>query len=229
MALAHVSTKTGGGAASATTVSSGAQAHTAGNLLVAAFTGQTAGVAIASIVNTAGDTWTQVSGSPFAFAGNANYLYMYYVTSTAGHATDDVTVTYGGGASVVQRAMAVYEFSGQDTSSVFNASANGGATSGTAIASGTITLAAAEEVIVAIMETDAGGTPTGTGVFAGNVVVPLNFFAAMYGITTANTAATATGTSSAKWEILAAAFKASAGGGGGGARQQTLTMLGVGV
>jgi hypothetical protein len=225
MPLAHVSTKTGGGAGGSTTVTSGNQAHTAGNLLVAVFSGQTANNPISSIANTAGDTWTQ-AGSIFVGTSNTNYLYIYYVPSTLGHATDNVTVTYH--ASVLQRALTVYEFSGHDTSSPLNTTASGSATTGTAIATSSITLAASEEAIVAIMETDAGGTPTGTGVFAGNVSVPINFFATMYGITSANAAATATGTSSAKWEIFAAAFKVASGGGGGATGYIHLPLLGVG-
>jgi hypothetical protein len=226
MALALVNTATGGGAGGSTTVASAADNHTAGNLLVAVFSGQTAGNAITSITNTAGDTdWTAVPGTPFAGTSNTNYLHIYYVPATLGHATDVVTVTYA--SSVLQRAIAVFEFSGHDAADPFNAAATGSATTGTAIATSSITLEAAEEVIVAIMETDAGGTPTGTGAFAGNVLVPINFFAAMHGIVTANSAATATGNSSAKWEIFAASFKV-AGGAPAATGYLTLPLLGVG-
>lgn len=226
MALAHVSTKHGGGTGGSTTATlSATQTHTAGNLLVAVFSGQTAGAAISGIANTAGDTWVQ-AGSVFNGASNSNYLYIYYVVSTAGHASDQVTVTYA--SSVLQRHFSVYEFSGQDTSSVFNATASGSnASTGTAMTTSSITLAASEEVIVAIGESDNGTITAGGGGYT--VAQPLGagtFFATGFKIVSASEAAQMTAGGNAKWELFAASFKAASGGGGGGVTYPQLERRG---
>src|SRR3990167_4369301 len=84
------------GAASAATIATPGISHTAGNWLVAFIyweVGQTA--TITGVTNTAGDTWTQVSGAltryPAPYAGDVD---VWAVTSTNGNASDAVTATY---------------------------------------------------------------------------------------------------------------------------------------
>lgn len=86
---------------------SAAHAHTAGNLLVAVF--QQTNTTIATVTNTAGDTWVRTTHSPFVNSTTHNHE-IWYVLSTKGNAADVLTFTCvnpGGGAELL---CVVYEF-----------------------------------------------------------------------------------------------------------------------
>lgn len=211
MALALVSVKRGFNTGS-NSIGSAAGVHTAGNGLIALVQYQNnVSATISGLANTAGDTWTQIpANSPFQNTGSpANLQACYYVSSTAGHATDVVTATLTANSGYT--AIAVYEVSGQNTSSFYVTSSTGASTTGTGIATGTLTLSG-NAIIVAIFETDGGATPT-TG-YSGLTVTDggAGFVWDMYKLTAASQTASATGAVSGKWGILAAAF-AEAGGG----------------
>lgn len=208
-------------AVNATSVSSPAQAHSAGNLLVAAFNHAfVASATVSGVTNTAGDTWIKTPLSPQA--ANPNRQDLWYSLSTLGNGSDIVTATMS--VSENGLTMAVYEFNTSVGTWSFVVDQIGSGVSGTAVATASLTLTQSS-VIVAVFEDDAGLTPTaGTGY---TLATPDTFGGGYvwdeYHITAASEAATATGGASAAWSIIAAAFTASAGG----TVQQEL-LLGVG-
>lgn len=226
MAIALVTRSQGGGSAVATTIASPAAAVSAANLLVAMFTWGSAGGTFSSIADTAGNTWT-AAGSEIS--ENGNRFRIYYAYNCAGHAANVVTVTLS--LNATYRSIVVYQFSGALTTNPIGGTA-GTLGTGTAINSGSVTVTAAEEVIVGTMI----GAPA---IVAANGFTLTNFaitgdatayFADEYKFVTASEAATATQSSGA-WTIKAASFKAAVGGGGGGnpwyayAQQRVRTTL----
>lgn len=171
----------------------------------------TADAVYSSIANTAGDTWIQ-AGSALVNV-TAEYR-IYYVPSTAGHASDAVTVTLVNPSTY--RVLVVHEISGQLTSGTLNTTATGTGT-GTAFATGSITVVASEEIIIAACALSTNGGPViagGSGYTLTNfgAVGDANmYYADEWHIVTASETATATGNISAQWGILAASFKTAAG------------------
>jgi hypothetical protein len=120
-----------GGVASAT-ISTGAQNHTAGNLLVVgvmwvdpAFgVDSCAGAGSVAISNTAGDTFTQI-GTLHLDAATRVCSGMFYDASTAGHASNDTTLTLGV-STFTKKSIMVMEISGHDTTplDVFDVKSN---------------------------------------------------------------------------------------------------------
>ncbi len=218
MAIAFVSRVQFGTTASISVIPSPAQSHTAGNLLVVSASWG-AGVNFSSIANTAGDSWTQAGTELSNTAGND---FQQYYAITNGNAADIVSVTLSGGSTYCN--IVVHEFSGIDATPLDDAQQGSG--NSTAIATPSLTVTAAEDVIVAYMI--AGGTNiTGPGApfslttygISGDVTA---YFADEYAIVTASTAATAS-CSSGAWGIVASAYK---GGGGGATGQPTMRRWG---
>ena len=203
-AIAFVSRVQNGGAASSTTVASPAQAHTAGNLLVALVHWNDAPT-FSSIADTAGNTWT--------FTGTQldptnNHLRNYYAWNCLGNAANIVTATFSSGA--LYRNITVYEFSGVQTSSDPIDQEKSGTGSGTAISTASFTVSASSEVIInQIIATEPITDATYTLVNFAVTGDAAKYFADAYHITSSNESATATATSGS-WGALAASFKIAA-------------------
>lgn len=221
-AIVHVSRAVGGIAdATATdTASTNAQAHTAGNTLIALVSWNTFRD-FTSLSNTAGDMWVQVGSQT---TGSSNDMRIYCVASTAGHGTDVVTLVVD--ATTQYFGLVVHEFSG-----VSGCTPDGTAAAndiGTAIDSGSVTVTAAQAVIVAYMlgspAITAGSGYTLTN-FAFTGTDATKYWADEWKVVTASEAATATASSGA-WMIIAASLPATAGG--GAACRGALSLLGVG-
>lgn len=202
--------------------------HTAGNLLIGLFQHQFgSSTNITGVTNTAGDTWTKSTSSPYVNPPGQNRQECWYVLSTAGHATDIVTATMGG--SNAFSTGVVYEFHTDTGTWSFVADAPGASASGTAIATSSLTLSGTS-VIVAIIESDTGSVPAaGTGYSTPVREDSSGYISDMYHIVSTSEAATATGTGSNPWAILAAAFLASGGGGGGRGLFMTPSLSGAGI
>lgn len=190
----------------ATTVISPAQSHTTGNTLAALM--QFQGPTISSVTDTAGNTYTATTSSPFTNVGGTNRQAIWYAKNITGNASNQVTATFA--ASYAYLTITVYEFSGCDTVAPFIADSTGTSASGTAIATGTLTLSTSS-VIVAIYESDAGPGSTGGTGYTKNTADDNGFISDEYHITSTSEAASATGAGSAGWGILGAAFVSSGG------------------
>lgn len=208
MALAVVQGPAHGG----TSASAGSVAVTygsttaSGNLLVALIT-RTTGHAVSSVTDSAGNSWVQ-AGTTLSNADNNDFDIWYAKNATANAGA--VTATLASATTYLQ--MAIYEVSGADTSAPYDTSATGSGF-GTAVASGTLTLATANEIIFAMVIATPPGVTQGTNYTGTNYTVTGDanaYFLAEYHIVTANEAATASA-SSGNWGILAAAFKAAGG------------------
>lgn len=215
MALAVVSVQRTSTPTSTNTVSSGTQSHAAGNALVMLLQFQNnAAATVSTVSNTAGDTWTQIpANSPFndnvSGGGTENFQAIYYVTQTLGNVSDNVTVLFS--AASGYNTMSVYELSGHDTTAAFYVTSNkGSSATGPAIATGTLTLAA-NSIIIAILETDGGPTPT-TGYTGLTRNDTGGFVWDMYKLTASSQTASATAAGAGKWGVLAAAFLEGSGG-----------------
>lgn len=206
----------------------GTKVHTAGNLLAACFQHQFgSSTNITGVANTAGDTWTKSTSSPFVNVSSINRQECWYVLSTAGHATDVVTATMGGSNGFCTGV--VYEFHTDTGIWSFVADKTGQSASGTAIASASFTLTGAS-VIVAIVQSSQAALPApGTGYSTPVKEDSGSFVSDMYHIVSTSEAATATGTGSNEWNILAVAFVASGGGGGGRGLFMTPSLSGSGI
>lgn len=199
-----------GGSAGATSIAATFGGGTGSGSLIVALFGNQVATNFSSIGDSAGNSYVQ-AGSEFKPSGINNYFNCYYCNNAiAGAGTVTVTLL----ASSTYRSLVIYEVTGQDTGTVLNTTATGEGSS-TAIAAGSITPAAAAELLVAMMIS--GGPPiTGPGgswAFA-NFAVSGDanaYFGDEYLRITSATAATATSTSSAAWGIFAASFKEAGG------------------
>jgi len=204
--LRIVSRVQGGASASATSVDSPVQAHSAGGLLVVLLTWSDSAPTISTVTDLAGNAYEQ-AGTTVTQEGNKYAI--YFKANCLGHAANVVTVAWSG--SVAYRSIVVLEIAGDfsNTGSALTDTATGTAIGGTSIASGTLTLADDEEIIVAIMV--ASPTITGAGGFSlTNFAVTgdaSKYFADEYQIVTVDMAAQATISLSAAWGILAASFR----------------------
>lgn len=204
-----------------------AQSHTAGNLLVVGISAQY--TSVSSVTNTAGDTFSKTTSSP-SVPTAANYESIWYTLSTAGNASDVITANLSGkvGGGGTYNTICCYEFNTSSGTWTFGADSVGTAASGTAITTGSITLSTSG-VIVANFESDGGNTPTpAAGYTLSNQDGGSGFTWDMYHITSASEAAAATGAAGGKWNIIGASFAVSGGGGSRGLFE-THPMSGTGV
>lgn len=195
-----------------TTALTASQSHTAGNLLVAVIQHQF--LTVSSVVNTAGDTWAKTTSSPFRNTQGDNLQSIWYVLSTAGNANDIVTATFttlSHGAGTSYNTIACYEFNTSSGTWAFDADSTGSSTTGTAIATGTVTVSGSD-VIACVFETDGGNTPTSGSYTLSNEDAGAGFVWDGYHITSSSEAASATGAGSGKWGIIAASFKQAGSG-----------------
>lgn len=200
-------------------MSTGAQSHTAGHLLVAVVINQ-ADNTTASVANTAGDVWSKTTSSPIQ-DGLVRNVWLFYTLSTAGNASDNTTATFG--LSESYTGITVLEFSTTGSGFTFGADSTGSGT-GTAVATGSIT-AGNPAVIVAGAET--GSESLTGGSYTLNAIDAGAFYWDAYHIVTTSEAFSATA-GSAQWLAIGASFNESAGGGGRGLFR-TPPVSGVGV
>lgn len=208
MAIAVVtrSATTGGALSSATP----AAALVAGNANILLINGRTASNDIASISDTAGNSYTFVA----AFTDptpNANHLNIYVCADCLGNASNVVTVTFNNSSS--NHEVVALQVSGLDTTSpVIDTSSGDGF--GTTWTAGLLEIGAESEAIaVAFVEADGQSIGAGAGGYTVSSVNLSGFFASAYRIVSADT--TPTGScGNGDWRIQAALFKAASGGGG---------------
>ena len=240
MAIASVNRAQAVSIASATTVAAPATSHTTGNGLVVLVQFQpTAGTGV-SIADTALNPYFEV-GSILNGVGT-NKVRMFRAYNITGHASNVVTATINSASTY--RSITVYQFSGLDTSDPLGSAPNGSTGNSTAISSASVTVTAAEEVIVMFCEADNDTISNATYNLTNFAVTgdAVKYFADGYHIVTASEAATAT-CASGPWYIKAASFKAPAaatgqptmrrwggvshiGGGSGGGRHGSGRMWG---
>lgn len=100
------------GAAASGSIATPGISHTAGNWLIAFVEWELDSGTVTGVTNTAGDTWTQVSGAllrlPSPYVGSIDA----WVTTTAGNASDAVTAAFSG--SFGSRAIHVLQYSSDD-------------------------------------------------------------------------------------------------------------------
>lgn len=207
--MPHVSRVHAGVAASGSAIASPTQTHTAGNLLVALVSFGQFGV-FDVIDDLGGNTW-HLAGSELLL--NSNRFRIYYAYNCLGFTNNVVTAHFSTPDSY--RTIVVHEFSGNGASDPLNDfdSATG---SGVAIATPTLTLVAALEVIVAYMVANGGNISNSAGFNLVNFAATgdaVPYFADEYKITSSSEPAVAT-CDSAGWGIIAATFKFTSGGGG---------------
>lgn len=197
---------------SSTTVVTSGAVHTAGNGLFGWVKWEGSATTV-TVTNTAGDTWTV---SPAIAHANAVLRgAFFYVCSTAGNASDVVTITFGAAQSF--KRVQVIQASGQKTTGCLDKDLSGSGT-GTALATNATTNTQANSYIVAFSGEYASQTYTaGTGftIRLQNIIASED-----KNVTTCGTYdATMTQSVSADWLLGGAIIKdatagASCGGGG---------------
>lgn len=184
-----------------------AQAHTAGNLLVALISRQNPNAI--TVTDTDGNTWQQL-GSDYQEAGNTNVLAIWYAYNIGGHASNQVTaaLTSGTGGYFV---ISVREFRGFGTEDP-GGDWDGADGNGTTPTTASLAVTGDEAVIVAIVEADGQSIVAGSG-FTGENIEAIGFFLDEYKIVTAGEEADATCASN-DWRILGGVFNAPSGAAG---------------
>lgn len=203
MAIALVNRAQGGNSGSATSITSPATAHTAGNLLVALIS-CSQGSSVSSITDTAGNTWIQ-AGEEWVGA-STNRKRIYYAWNCLGHAANVITVNFV--AAVTYRVVVVQQFSGVDNVRNPYLDFRVGSGSGTAISTRSFNPFASESVITGIMVNSNDSISAGSGYNLVNFAITgdaTKYFGDEYQITSTAVAVTATGANSS-WDILAVAF-----------------------
>lgn len=152
MAIAYVNSATGSADASSSTIATTAANHTTGNLLVAFVVWNHASNTLSSVSDTAGNTWTRITGTD-ALHGTADRCEMFYAKNITGNASNTVTATFSGGAAF--RRIAVVQYSGVDTTAPLDQATKQTVTD-TSITSPSFTTTSADEVIIAGMGSDMG-------------------------------------------------------------------------
>jgi hypothetical protein len=216
MALALVGYGEGGAAGSGgATIATGARAFTTSNLIVVGAR-NTGASTIASVSDTAGNTYT--AATQYQAAGGDPFMRIFYCANATGHATNVVTVDFGGVTSAYSAVIAA-EFSGAALTSVFDSEA-GGATTTSTLSSPALTTTNANDVVVvfgsqaALTTYSAGSGYTLIDASAGGADV----FGGAYKITSAvisGVAQTIVSGSGSDGCIAVAAFKEAAAAGGG--------------
>ena len=183
-------------------VTTGAKTYATGNLLVAVTSGQSFGVSPTITDGNGGNTWQQI-GSTVNPDSGSNYFAIFYAYGIVG-GLYTVTSTWATSYTFVE--LIVHEFHDSDGAWVSTPADDHqvGNGSSAAIASATVGVTAAQDVIVFIAEADNQNITGGTYTVSSAGIDP--YFADGYHITTASEAAVAT-CSSGTWQILAASFK----------------------
>jgi len=146
-----VNTAVDEGSASATTVAAPATSLTAGNLLVV--TARSAGITISGVADTAGNTYTRITGV-ITTGATPHHLDLWYAQNTLGNASNVVTVTFS--SSAATRSVITAQYSGLKTTGALDVSATG-LSSGVSVTSGNYTTTQADELIVAGVNSETTG------------------------------------------------------------------------
>lgn len=211
-ALDVISRVQAGTTGASTSVATAAQAHAAGNGLVALLfhASDLAGAAtFTAPTNTAGDTFIQCGSD---FTGNTNNpCSIWYTSASAGHASDVVTGHFTG--STTYRNIVIYELYGGITlDQTKTATVNG-----TSLATASFSLATAAEIILAN-----GLINSGAAVTAGSGYTLVQHFVTGDGVTyffdeyhnvSSNETASVSWTGATNADMIASSFYAAGGGG----------------
>ena len=132
--------------AAGSTIAAPATNHTAGNLLVVFVSSKNGdGTDVTAIADTAGNTYTRITGIVSRYAGWSE-IEMWYAKNITGNANNIVTVTFN--ASYTNRGIQVLQYSGCDPTAPLDQSAVGEDFTATP-ATANITTTQADEVLVA--------------------------------------------------------------------------------
>jgi len=140
--------------ASDTTIATPATSLTAGNLLVV--TALSAGVSISGVADTAGNTYTRITGV-ITDATTPRHLDLWYAQNTLGNAGNVVTVTFSSAAQ--DRGVIAAQYSGLKITGALDVSATGLSEEVT-VTSGAYTTTQADELIVAAVNSEVDHTWT---------------------------------------------------------------------
>lgn len=183
--------------------------HSAGNLLAliviweqdASFPSD-----ISSISNTAGDTFVSAAARSTGWSVNI-FGQVWYVASTAGNASDAITVNFSGSFGAKERRIVVVQLSGMDSTPVMGV--NSSSATNASATTGTITVTSAG-FIVAAGRNDFDTWATGTG-YTGAAFASTTNSLYEYKAVSASEAAIAT-CANANWFLIGASFKNAAAG-----------------
>ncbi len=190
-----------------------ATTHTVGNTLVACvgWEHDPGNEPTVTVTNDALDTWVDTTAQ--ADIAGVHHFRIFFVKSSNGATNDVVTAHYASGVGASSRSVAVYEFSGMDTTNTLDSTVTN-----TGIhaswSSGSIPVSQSGTVLVACGRELGGSSWTvgnGDGLTAGSG----NAVTYKLGVSAA-TALTAT-VDDVNWMGMGASFKPAGGGGGGGA------------
>lgn len=213
MAIAYVNGAQSYSTFLGTSIAAPATSHTSGNLIVVIGTCRGGdGTDITSITDTAGNTYTRITGTYNSFAGG---IEIWYAKNITGNASNVVTINFNG--SYSYRGIRVHQYSGCDTTSPLDQSAVGTGTS-TAPATASVTTTQANEVLVGgdglwlsqthtagtgyTIRTILGGAEPSGGDGEDRVVSSIGTYTASYTLSGSTT-----------WIIVIATFKQAAAGG----------------
>lgn len=221
VSLASKNASQGGG-----TITSQAQTHAAGNLLVALSFHQDAGDNISSCSNTAGDVWARTRSSNFQknFGGSLRSLEIWYTatgstfgstpTGTIG-ATNDVVSCVSSNSNFYS-GMNVYEFN--KTSGTWglvgDSNDSDGTTADATQSTGSFTLSNPSVLVGVIYDNAGSGGLTGSNGATVSNMTGDGFTFTNVLITASSQALASTTASAIQYAMLGAAFQASSGGGG---------------
>ncbi len=216
MAIAVSSVETGGNTSSSNQLITAAAAHVAGDALIL-FTilGAAGTLTAGDISNTAGDTWVALTGT-FVDDVGGNRTLGWYVPSTNGHASDQVTINIS--TSVIYRAYILFNVSGQLTPASFDSAAADRSLGGSSSpSSGSITVSVANALICAVGINSLGRTFTaGSGFTAGGFAITGDANTYYYwehkAVSTSTAADGTLSSGGGPWTMSGASFKESTGG-----------------
>lgn len=226
MAIAFVSTGSGNGSSASTTLALSAINLASGNFVCATFKSE-GGVTLSSVADTAGNTYTLLTGTTYAVGDAA--LTGAYAMNTASHATNVVTGTFSGSAS--WRQGGCIQYSGVATTSALDVQGYNSATSGTAVSSGAVTTTQNDEVCVGFVGSYTGETYSSrliNGAAANTRVTGSDFamWDTIVSATFSSGTAAVTQSASSHWACGIATFKAAASA---AVKPKFLNLLGCGV
>jgi hypothetical protein len=179
---------------------------TPGNLIVVGVQAQSAGNALSSITDTAGNTYQIVTGSAVQNgSGGVNYEYLGYAKNVIGGASITVTATFG--VSNNYFTVCAYEIAGADCFNplITQVTANGSVTS--PINSGTLSIAEKAIIIFQCEDDSLIATSQFTGYTVFSPDGGPGFIKDGYKIVSTSDSVVAA-SSSTKWGIIAGAFRA---------------------
>lgn len=218
MAVTVVNTKTVSDAFASDTTTASWSAAT-GNTLVVWTQFQDAGTP--TVNDTAGNSFVLREG-PYARAANSNYGSIFVASTTLGHASNVVTVTWH--ASTAYQEVVVWEINPDGGTAAFGDHDHGDG-SGFIASTPSLTLAQASGVIVMAGLCDGFFDTPGTG-YTGAALD--SYFGYEYKVVTASEAPTINMISNSSYTMVSLLVDVTAGGGGGGGNNSHYrTMLGV--